>query len=554
MSTLCAFVSGARGVVWAKAVNRLRNGNLSVTDRENEVGIRPRRSRRLTLLTLCLIMFMTFMDMTIVSVALGSVRADLHAGVTQLQWIVNGYGLTFAGFMLLGGSLGDRVGRKKIMLLGLALFAAGSVVGALARTPDLLIGGRVIMGVGAAASEPGTLSILRQVFPEPGLRARAIGTWAAISGLALALGPVIGGLLVAADEWQGVFWFNAGAAVLIIALAARNVPESADPQPGPLDLVGFIVGGVGLGALTFAVILGETIGYRTSGVVALFVVGVLALAAFVRIERRVTSPLLDMQYFRSERFSGAMVVAFILYFSIFSIFFFTALYLSAVLGYAPVRVALEFVPMASAMILASAYAGRRVARIGPRAPMAEGCVIAGAGILLSALLLQSLQPSLWLMATLALAGYGFGLSVVPMTSVALSELPPERSGMAASATNTSRELGSVFGVAVLGALVNAQLTGALTERLRALKIPSSFFAEIISFIETGASPKGVVVGNGTGNSIQDHVVQAVYAAFRNGLEQSLVVAGVGMLIAAAIAVRTLGPHRSALTISDEFDL
>ena len=521
---------------------------------ETDEKMTPRRSRRVALITVCLIMFLTFMDMTIVSVALGSVRNNLQAGVTQLQWIVNGYGLTFAAFMLLGGTLGDRLGRKKVMLVGLALFAAGSLFGALARNPAELIGARVVMGIGAAASEPGTLSILRQMYPEANLRARAIGTWAAVSGLALAFGPVIGGLLVAADKWQGVFWFNAITAVIIIALAVHSVPESSSPQNEPLDVAGFVAGTLGIGALTFAVILGETEGFRTSWVVALFLLGVVSLAAFVRIERHARSPLLDLQYFGSSRFSGAMVVAFVLYFSIFSIFFFTALYLTAVIGYSPVRIALEFVPMAAAMILSSIFAGRRVARIGPRAPMSEGCVMAGAGILLSALLLESARPSLWLMATLALAGFGFGSSVVPMTSVTLGEVPPARSGMAASATNTSRELGSVFGVAVLGALVNAQLTGALTQRLRALKIPSSFFGEIISFIETGASPKGIKVGNGTGNTIEDHVVQAVYGAFRSGLEQSLVVAGVGMLVAAAIAVRTLGPRRAGSRVFEDFDI
>ncbi len=514
--------------------------------------VTPRRSRRWALLTLCLIMFLTFMDMTIVSVALGSVRSDLHAGVTQLQWVVNGYGLTFASFMLLGGTLGDRLGRKKVMLLGLGLFAAGSLLGALAPNTDVLIGARVIMGIGAAASEPGTLSVLRQLFPEPELRARAIGTWAAVSGLAIAFGPVIGGLVVGADQWRGVFWFNVIAAAIVITLAARNVPESSSPPNDRLDVEGFLTGALGLGSLTFAVILGETNGYRTSWVIALFLLGVVAIVGFVRVERRAKSPLLDLEYFRSSRFSGAMVVAFVLYFSIFSIFFFTALYLTAVIGYAPVRIALEFVPMAVAMILASVLAGRRVARIGPRSPMAEGCVMAGAGILLSALLLQSPLPSLWLMATLALAGYGFGSSVVPMTSVTLSEVSPERSGMAASATNTSRQLGSVFGVAVLGALVNAQLTGALTDRLRTLKVPSSFFSEIISFIETGTAPKGVAVGNGSGNTIEDHVVQAVYGAFRTGLEQSLVVAGVGMLVAAGISVRTLGPHKGQDITSDDY--
>jgi len=488
---------------------------------------------------ICMVMFLTFMDMTIVSVALGSVQSHLHAGVAQLQWVVNGYGLTFATFMLLGGTLGDRLGRKKVMLGGLLLFAAGSLLGALAPNPDVLIGGRVIMGIGAAASEPGTLSLIRHMFPDRRVRARAIGTWAAVSGLALAFGPVIGGILVALDDWRGVFWFNAAAALLIVVLAVKTVPESSSPQTAGLDIPGFVAGAVGLGALTFAVILGESNGYRSSLIIGLFLIGVVAMTGFVHIERASKSPLLDLAYFKSSRFSGAMIVAFILYFSIFSIFFFTALYLGAIIGYAPARIALEFLPMAVAMIAAAVIAGRRVARIGPRAPMAEGCVWAGAGILLSALLLLSSHPSLWLMATLALAGYGFGSSVVPMTSVALSEVPPERSGMAASATNTSRELGSVFGVAVLGALVNAHLTGDLTHRLKVLKIPANFISIIINAVETGTVPSGVKGGS----SIEDHVIQAAYGAFRSGLEQSLVIAGVGMLIAAVIAVRTLGPPK-----------
>ena len=257
-----------------------------MNDREDVRSATARRTRRLALVTVCLIMFLTFMDMTIVSVALGSVQAKLHAGVTQLQWVVNGYGLTFAGFMLLGGTLGDRLGRKRVMLLGLGLFAAGSLVGALAPNPDVLIAARVIMGVGAAASEPGTLSVLRQMYPEGRERARAIGTWAAVSGFALAFGPVIGGVLVAADDWPGVFWFNVAASVAVIALAIFSVPESSSPAEGRLDVGGFLTGALGLSALTFAVILGETDGYRSSWVIALFLIGVVALSVFVHVERR----------------------------------------------------------------------------------------------------------------------------------------------------------------------------------------------------------------------------------------------------------------------------
>lgn len=487
------------------------------------------------LAAVCAVLFLTFLDMTIVSVALASVQSSLHAGVTQLQWVVNGYALTFASLMLLAGSLSDRFGRKRVMLGGLVIFAAGSLLGALAPNPDLLITARVIMGVGAAASEPGTLSIIRHLYPDSEERARALGAWAAVSGLALALGPVIGGALVALGSWRSVFWFNVAAVSCVVLLAANAVPESVDPETTRLDILGFIAGAVGIGALTFATTLGETDGYRAPQVIGLFIGGTVALAAFGHIERSSAAPMLNFDYFRSPRFTGAIVIAFVLFFGIFSIFFFTALYLAAVIGYSPNRIALEFLPMAIAMIVAAGLAGRRVARIGPRLPMAEGCVLSGAGILLSALLLTTSPPSLWLMATLALAGFGFGSSVVPMTSVVLAEVPPEHSGMAASATNTSRELGAVFGVAVLGALVNAHLTGDLTSRLRTLHIPSNFIAIVIGAVETGTVPGGVQGAS----TIEERVIQAAYGAFRSGLEEALVTSGIAMLIAGVIGAATL---------------
>jgi EmrB/QacA subfamily drug resistance transporter len=451
---------------------------------------------------------------------------------------VNGYALSFASLMMIAGSLSDRLGRKRVMLTGLVIFAAGSLLGALAPGPDILIVARVVMGIGAAASEPGTLSVLRHLYPAPEDRARALGAWAAVSGLALALGPVIGGVLVGTSDWRAVFWFNVAAAGAILALAAVMIPESKDPQSARLDLAGFVTGAAGLGALTFAVILGETDGYRSSVVIVLFVVGVIGLVGFTRAERHSRAPMLDLSYFRSAPFTGSLIVAFVLFFGIFSIFFFTALYLSAVVGYSPDRIALEFAPMTVAMITAAGLAGARVALRGPRLTMAEGCVLAGAGILLSEVLLDAPQPSLWLMATLALAGFGFGTSVVPVTSVSLGAVPPERSGMAASATNTSRELGAVFGVAVLGALVNAHLTTDLTRRLHALKIPGNFISIVIAAIETGSVPSGVHAA-GSDASIENKVIVAAYGAFRSGLQVALVASGVALLAAAVVAATTL---------------
>ena len=287
-------------------------------------------AQALALATLCAVLFLTFLDNTVVSVGLANVQSDLHAGVTSLQWVVNGYALTFASFMLAAGMLGDILGRKRIMLAGVAIFCAGSVVAALAGNVDWLIAGRVIMGVGAAASEPGTLSIIRHVYPDRETRADALGVWAAVSGLALALGPVIGGALVGFSSWRAIFWFNLGFGVVAFVLAAVAVPETSDRQGRSIDVLGFLFGAAFLACLSFAVIQGEESGYTATWIVALFVLCGVSGIAFVITERRVKSPMLDLTMFRRPPFAGSNFVAFVAYFGTFSIFFFTALYLQVV--------------------------------------------------------------------------------------------------------------------------------------------------------------------------------------------------------------------------------
>jgi len=501
------------------------------------------REARRALATLCAVLFLTFLDTTIVSVALADVQTTLHAGVSQLQWVVNGYAVAFASFMLAAGTLGDRFGRRRVLLVGLGAFCAGSLVAAVAPNPDTLIAGRVLMGLGAAASEPGTLSIIRHLYPDGDRRARALGTWVAVSGLALAAGPVVGGALVGLGGWRDVFYLNLAAGVVLFAAAHRLVPESADPTTVHLDVIGSGLIFVAIAALTFAVMVGEQSGFASRTVVVLFAAGVIGLLAFLRNERRAPAPILDIGYLASPAFSGALVVAFAIFFGIFSIFFFSALYLQVVVGYSGYRTAVEFVPMAATMIAAALVSGRLVSLVGARLPMAGGAALAGVGILLSdAALTAHGTPPGWLVGSLAASGLGFGLAVVPVTTVALSVVPARHSGMAASATNTSRELGAVFGVAVLGALVNGHLTSDLTARLHALGIPSAFQAIVISAVETGGLPgsSGVSQAERAYGPIVAKVIHAAYGAFRAGLDISLLVSGATILAAAVVALATMG--------------
>jgi EmrB/QacA subfamily drug resistance transporter len=512
-------------------------------------------AQKAALATLCIVLFLTFLDNTIVSVGLANVQSDLHAGVTSLQWVVNGYALTFASFMLAAGMFGDLLGRKKIMLAGVAVFCAGSVVAATAANIDWLIAGRVIMGLGAAASEPGTLSIIRHIYPDKETRADALGVWAAVSGLALALGPVIGGVLVGLSSWRAIFWFNLAVGAVAFVMAAIFVPETSDRQGSHFDVAGIIFGATFLASLSFAVIQGELSGYESPLILALFVLSAVAALAFIFVEHRVKRPMLDLSLFRRAPFTGSNFVVFAAYFGTFSIFFFTALYLQVVADASAYQTAVDFLPMAAGLVIASALTGPWVARVGPRIPMTLGCLLAGAGILTTS---AYLNPSVGLGTlgwVLPIAGIGIGMILVPVTSVPLTVIRPERSGMAASATNTSRELGAVFGVAVLGSVVNAKLTGGLAARLKAIGIPPSFQNLVLRAVTTGATGGGGAATkaehskNATVSKIATKVVHAAYNAFGSGLHLSLDISGSLILVGAVVAALTI--HR---TKGQKYDL
>src|SRR4029077_1256763 len=370
-------------------------------------ALRQGHARGAALAAVCAILFITFLDNTIVSVALADIQSSLSTSVSGLQWIVDGYLLAFAALMLTGGTLGDLFGRKKVMLGGVAIFCVGSIIAAVAPVTGILVVGRVVMGVGGRAPEPGTLSLIRHIYPERKERAVALGVWAAVSGLALALGPVLGGVLAEGLGWRSIFWFGLGFGAVALAVAAVTLTESSDPEGRKLDVAGLVTGAAAIMAATFAVIEGENNGYGTWWIDGLFVLAAVLTVAFVLIEQRSPDPVLKLEFLRNPTFTAANVVAFATNLSVFSVFFFTALYLQLISNFSGFQIALVFTSLAVAMIVSGPLAGYWTARVGPRVPMVLGCVIAGVGLFLVDRQLTATTSVAALTWPLAIAGIGF---------------------------------------------------------------------------------------------------------------------------------------------------
>jgi EmrB/QacA subfamily drug resistance transporter len=515
------------------------------------------RANSVALAALCLLLFLTFLDNTVVSVGLGSLQTDLQASVAELQWVIGAYALTFASIMLACGMIGDELGRKKVMLAGAGVFCAGSVVCALAPNPQTLIAGRAIMGLGAAASEPGTLSVLRHIYTDSRERAWAIGIWSAVSGLALALGPVIGGAIVGAWSWRGIFWFNLVFGLIALIAAAITVPESSDPTASRVDALGTVFGAGALAALMFAIIDAETASFGATEVIVLFCAAAVLAVAFVVWERRVAHPLLDLRFFRLPQFTVPNIVAFCTYLATFAIFFFTALYLVEVPQDSGYKIAVVFAPMTVLMIIGSLFAGYWTGRVGPRWPITTGCAAFAAGLLIASPLITQHPDYTALSLALALAGIGIGITVVPVTAAVLSAVPAERSGMAASAANTSREIGAVAGTSILGALVFSRLNATLNSHIDALHVSAANKQAILAFkpliirvIETGQI--NVYLGKyASQGGLIAEVESAAYGAFGDGLHAAFYLSAGLVILAGLLAACTLGKRSARADAAEE---
>ena len=491
-----------------------------------------RRQKVLTLGAMCFALFMVMLDNTVVNVALPKIQRDLGSGVSGLQWIVDAYTLLFASFMLSGGTIGDIYGRKRTFQGGLVVFSLGSLMCGVAPSISLLILGRGIQGLGAAALLPGTLSILTNTFPDPRERAQAIGLWAGVSGLALAMGPVLGGLMVDSLGWQSVFFLNVPVGIVALFVSARFVHESKNPEGRRLDLPGQFLAVITLGSLTYALIEGNAKGWQSPLIVGLLVTAAVAALLFVVVETRSDSPMLQLHFFRNATFSAANTVAFIVSFGMFGMFFFLSLYMQNVHGYSAVQAGLRFLPQTGAIIVTAPLAGRIAGRVGSRLPMALGLTMAGSALLLLTKAdVTTSYSSLWWIFTLA--GIGMGLTMTPMTAAVMGTVPPARAGMASATTNTSREVGGVFGIALLGAIVTARTNAALAGKLAATSLPADLQARVSEAISHGAAGGGAVASLPA--AARAIVGPAVNESFVAGMHVALTVAGLALLGGAVVA-------------------
>jgi EmrB/QacA subfamily drug resistance transporter len=405
----------------------------------------PARRRRLLVLAICCSsLFMVGLDVTIVNIALPSLRTDLDAPISGLQWVIDAYTLVVAGLLILGGSLADRFGRRRIFQTGLALFTTGSLLCGVAPSLGWLIAFRALQAIGGSMLNPVAMSIITNTFTDRAERARAIGVWGGVVGLSMAAGPVIGGLLVASFGWRSIFWINVPVGIAAIVLVLRFVPPSRASVVRRFDPVGQVLVLALLASLTFALI---------EGVPLASVVSVLALGGLVRHSLKRQDPLLDVRLFRRPPLAGATLIAVLAFAALGGFLFLTTIYLQDVRGYSALHAGLYLLPMAAMTVICAPLSGRLVAARGARPPL----VVAGVFIGLSALLLTRLtagSPPALLIVAFVLFGIGFGFVNSPITDTAVSGLPVSQAGVAAAIASTSRNTGNALGVAVLGAALS----------------------------------------------------------------------------------------------------
>jgi EmrB/QacA subfamily drug resistance transporter len=428
----------------------------------------PENRKWWTLVAVSFGLFMIMLDNTVVNVALPSIQKDLHMSQGGLEWVVNAYALTFGVLLLSGGKLADLFGRRAIFIAGLVIFTASSLACGFATGSATLIAARTVQGVGAAMMNPATLSIITATFP-PRERGAAIGIWAGVSATALAVGPLVGGLLTEKISWGWIFFINVPIGALGIAAARVFVDETKDTsREQRLDLPGLVTSGVGLFALTYALISTDHHAWTSTLVLSMFGVAVVFLAAFVLLETHQRLPMLDLSLFRNPTFAGANTVMLLVGLTMFGIFFYNSLFLQNILGYSAVQTGATFLPMTLLVMVVAPIAGKLTDRIGARWLMALGMLLLTGSLTTFAQLDKG--STFWnIVPALLLGGFGMSLAMTPTTTAAMGSVPIAKAGVGSAVINSMRQVGGSLGIAVMGAVVASQIHVGLTDPRRGVE-------------------------------------------------------------------------------------
>jgi EmrB/QacA subfamily drug resistance transporter len=466
-------------------------------------------------------------------VALPTLSRELNTGVSGLQWIVDGYILGFASLLLTGGILGDRYGRKRMFLLGLALFTLSSLLCGLSQSTGQLIAFRALQGVGAALLMPGTLSIITVTFPAQE-RAKAIGLWAGVSGLALALGPTLGGWMIENVGWESIFFLNVPIGIVGLIVATRVVKESVSAELRHLDIPGLVLGSGGLFAVTYGLIQANQRGWGDPVILGSLVLSAVLFAAFLAWEHRSEHAMLPLSFFRIPSFAAGNAVAFSLSLGMFGIFFFTSLYMQFIRGYTPFETGVRFLPMTVMIILVAPNAGRLASKIGSKWPMVFGLTLAATGLLLLSRIGPDTSFAL-ILPIFMVMGIGMASTMSPMTAAVMNAVGPQRAGLGSATTNTSREVGGVFGIALLGTLLTTKLKTSLTATIAGLGLPAATQGAIVASAGHGRLDPALL--QGLSPEQMDAVQAAFGGAFLDGFHLALLVASAVLYAAAVVAFR-----------------
>ena len=484
---------------------------------------------------LCLSLLVIGLDNTILNVALPTLVRDLHASTSQLQWIVEAYVLVFAGLLLTTGSLSDRYGRRSALAAGLVVFGIGSVLSAFAGSASMLIATRALMGIGGALIMPSTLSILTNVFP-PEERGRAIGVWAGVSGLGIAIGPIVGGWLLNHFWWGSVFFVNVPVVIFAVIAGRLIVPNSKDPSPHALDPVGAVLSIAGLVSLVYGIIEAPAHGWTSPQTLATFAVAAVLLVAFVIWELRSDHPMLNVEFFENPRFTAANISIVLVFFALFGSLFFLTQYLQFVLGYTPLQAGLRVAPIALVLMVSAPLAGRFVSRFGNKVLVASGMTAVAIGLgFLGTITVSSGYPHVLI--ALVILGAGMGTAMVPATESIMGSLPLAKAGLGSAMNDTTRQIGGALGVAILGSVFASAYTSNIAASLTGL--PADTAAAASASVDQ-ALKAGQLIGGEAGLAI----ITAAKEAFISAMDRGLFVGAAIALLGAMVALVWL-PSRAA---------